>query len=90
MYNILAEDSTVKSRNIWCSPNRAKAWDDWMLNGKVPAAAPEKCSTPNDKVMALGQKLRITGTPTIFFADGSRVPGAIDAKALEAKLSSIK
>ena len=33
---------------------------------------------------------RINGTPAIFFADGSRIPGAIDLKALEAKLESIK
>lgn len=90
MYNILSEDSTVKSKNIWCSSDRAKAWDDWMLKGKVPEAAPANCTTPNDKVLALGQKLRITGTPTIFFADGTRIPGAVDAKALESKLASIK
>jgi thiol:disulfide interchange protein DsbC len=80
----------VKSKNVWCSADRNKAWDEWMLNGKAAAAAPESCSTPNDKIKALGQKLRVTGTPTIFFTDGSRVPGAIDAKGLEAKLASIK
>jgi thiol:disulfide interchange protein DsbC len=90
MYNILSEDSAVKSKNIWCSADRAKAWDDWMLNGKAAPAAPANCATPNDKVLAFGQKLKITGTPTIFFADGTRVPGAIDAKALEAKLAAVK
>lgn len=91
MYNILSPDSTVKSKNVWCSADRNKAWDDWMLKGKTPPTAPESCTaTPNDKVFALGQKLKITGTPTVFFTDGTRVPGAIDAKALEAKLSSIK
>lgn len=90
MYNILAEDSSVKSRNIWCSPDRAKAWDDWMLKGKMAPDAPANCTAPNDKIFALGQKLKITGTPTIFFTDGTRVPGAVDGKALEAKLASIK
>lgn len=90
MYNILAPDSAVKSRNVWCSSNPAQAWDDWMIDGKQAPAAPESCQAPNDKVLALGQRLKITGTPTIFFTDGSRVPGAIDAKALEQKLSSIK
>jgi thiol:disulfide interchange protein DsbC len=90
MYNILAEDSSVKSRNIWCSPDRAKAWDDWMLKGKVAPDAPANCTAPNDKIFALGQKLKITGTPTIFFTDGTRIPGAVDGKALEAKLASIK
>ena len=90
IYNILADDSAVKSKNIWCAPDRNKAWDDWMVAGKAAPAAPASCATPNDDVLALGHKLHITGTPSIFFADGSRVPGAIDAPALEAKLASIK
>ncbi|WP_306394219.1 DsbC family protein [Telluria beijingensis] len=90
MYNILSEDSFTKSKNIWCASNRNKAWDDWMISGKVPPAAPAACESPNDKVLALGQKLRITGTPAIFFADGTRIPGAIDLKSLEAKFDSLE
>jgi thiol:disulfide interchange protein DsbC len=91
MYNILAPDSSVKSKDVWCTKDRLKAWDDWMLNGKAPAAAAATCLTnPNDKVLALGQKLRITGTPTIFFADGTRIPGAVEAAGLEEKWASIK
>jgi thiol:disulfide interchange protein DsbC len=90
MYNILSPDSFTKSQNIWCSADRNKAWDEWMVKGKLAPAAPAGCAAPNDKVLALGQKLNINGTPAIFFADGSRVPGAIDARALESKLSSIK
>ncbi|HYD59779.1 MAG TPA: DsbC family protein [Noviherbaspirillum sp.] len=90
MYNILSEDSAVKSRNIWCSTDRVKAWDDWMLKGKTPEAAPANCTAPNDKILALGQKMKVTGTPTVFFTDGTRIPGAVDQKALEAKLASIK
>jgi thiol:disulfide interchange protein DsbC len=90
MYNILSDDSFAKSKNIWCAPDRVKAWDDWMINGKLPPAAPAQCETPNDKVVALGHKLKIQGTPAIFFKDGSRIPGAIDLKGLEEKLSSIK
>ena len=90
MYNILSEDSSVKSKNIWCASDRNKAWDDWMINNKLPPAAPAGCESPNDQVVALGQKLRIQGTPAIFFTDGSRIPGAIDLKGLEAKLQSLK
>jgi thiol:disulfide interchange protein DsbC len=90
MYNILSPDSIAKSRNVWCSADRNKAWDDWMLNGKVPAASPANCANPHEKILALGQQLRVSGTPAIFFADGSRIPGAVDAKTLEQKFSTIK
>ena len=91
MYDILSDDSRIKSKNIWCSNDKLKAWDDWMVNGKTPAAAAESCaSTPHEKILEIGKKYKVTGTPTIFFTDGSRIPGAIDAKMLEAKLASIK
>jgi thiol:disulfide interchange protein DsbC len=91
MYDILSDDSRIKSKNIWCSNDKLKAWDDWMVNGKNPAPATESCaSTPHEKILEIGKKYKVTGTPTIFFTDGSRVPGAIDAKMLEAKLASIK
>jgi len=89
-YNILSPDSVKKSRDIWCSANRNQAWDDWMLNNKTAPTAPASCITPHEKIFEFGQKLNITGTPTIFFADGTRVPGAMDAQALEARLASIK
>ena len=90
LYNILSDESAVKSKNVWCALDRAKAWDEWMLNGKVTPDAPAACIAPNDKVFALGQKLHITGTPTIFFADGSRIPGAVDGKGLESKFATLK
>ncbi len=91
MYPILGEDSKTKARNLWCASDKSKAWDEWMLNGKAAAAAPDSCKAAEvDKVVELGKKYRVTGTPTIFFADGSRIPGAIDAKALENKLASVK
>lgn len=89
LYNILSEDSAVKAKNIWCSSDQNKTLDDWMLEGKQPATAAASCNAPNDKVLETGRKLKITGTPTIFFSDGNRIPGAIDAKALENKLSSL-
>jgi thiol:disulfide interchange protein DsbC len=90
LYNILSPDSAEKSKNIWCAPDKGKALDDWMLNNKLPPAAAANCSTPNDKIFELGRSMKISGTPTVFFTDGTRIPGAIDRKGLEEKLSSIK
>jgi len=92
MYPILSDDSRTKVKNVWCSADKVKTWDDWMVNGKTPATAAESCNATasTDKVVELGRKLKVTGTPTIFFTDGTRVPGAIDSKTLESRLAAIK
>ena len=85
-YNILSPDSITKSRNIWCSADKLKAWDDWMINNVAPTEADPTCKAPHEEIFALGQKVRITGTPTIFFKDGNRVGGMINSEQLEQKL----
>jgi thiol:disulfide interchange protein DsbC len=81
LYPILSEDSHDKSKAVWCSADKSKAWSELMLNGTVPAAA--VCDTPIEKNLELGRKYRINGTPTLVFANGQRVPGAISAEQLE-------
>ena len=89
LYPILGEDSKVKSKNIWCAKDKAKTWNDWMLNGSTPAAA--NCDTAAvDANVEFDKKYRITGTPTLFFADGTRVPGAVPLAQVEKLLSDIK
>jgi thiol:disulfide interchange protein DsbC len=84
LYPILSPDSTEKSKNIWCAKDRAGAWNDWMTAGKAPAAAAANCDTSAiDKNVALGQKIKVSGTPTIFTADGNRLPGAVPMAQLE-------
>jgi len=85
LYPILSPDSHERSRNIWCSADRALAWREWMLEGKSPAAG--DCETPIEANLTLGRGLMVTGTPAMFFADGSRINGAMPAEALEQKLS---
>ncbi|TCT07293.1 DsbC family protein [Paralcaligenes ureilyticus] len=84
---ILTPDSAIKARDVWCAKDQAGAWTDWMVNGKVPAQA--QCDTPTKQILALGKKLMIQGTPAIFFADGTRVNGALPLDALREKLDSL-
>ena len=84
-YPILSPDSMTKSKSIWCSPDRLKAWQDQMLRGQAPTAA-GTCESPVDKLVALGQRLRINGTPTTFFENGERISGAIPREQIDAKL----
>jgi len=89
LYPVLGDDSKNKSRHIWCAKDRAKTWNDWMINGVTPAA--QTCdSSTIDAIVEFGKKQRIMGTPTLFFADGSRVPGALPVAQVEKMLSDIK
>ena len=84
---ILGPDSTEKSRQIWCSADKVKTWDDWMLRHVTPKGAP-KCDTAAlDANLAFARKYNITGTPTLVFVDGHRVPGAINAQQIEQLLA---
>ena len=85
LYPILSQDSIEKSKGVWCSADKSKAWSEMMLNGTVPAAA--RCDTPIDKNLELGRKYRVNGTPTLVFANGERVPGAIPVEQLEKLLA---
>jgi thiol:disulfide interchange protein DsbC len=82
LYPILGQDSSDRSRNIWCAKDRAKAWQDLMLREQAPASA--QCDTAAlQRNLDLGRKHKITGTPTLIASDGTRVPGAIGAAQLE-------
>ncbi|MDP2809696.1 MAG: DsbC family protein [Rhodocyclaceae bacterium] len=86
IYPIFPNSGDV-TKAIWCAPDRTKAWNDYMLNGTTPAAG--KCDTSGiDKIVALGRKLNIRGTPALIFADGSRVPGFMPGPQLDQAISS--
>ena len=89
LYPVLGDDSFEKSRAIWCAPDKAKAWVDWMTNGKTLPAVPAKCDIAGlEKSTQLGRKLRIGGTPAIFFASGERVGGYIPAPEIEKRFGA--
>lgn len=90
MIPILAADSEVKARNIWCAADRAKAWNDWMVEGKEPPVA--KCDDPSArKNLELANKYRIRGTPAIYLSDGTRAGGGyISLEKIDAALSRVE
>jgi thiol:disulfide interchange protein DsbC len=92
LYPILGPDSADKSRQIWCAKDPAKAWTDYMVRDLALAhtAAPSCDVAAITRNVELGRKHKISGTPTLLFADGSRVPGAISAAQVEKHLSDAK
>ncbi len=88
LWPILSQDSLDKSRAVWCSKDRAKAWDDLMSRGVAPQNS-AKCDTPFDKNIELAQRFGARGTPAVFLADGSTIGGFVPAEKLEQALNSI-
>ena len=86
-YPILAADSDIKSRKALCAPDKSAAWNALMITGKVPDND-GSCETPIAKIQEVGRKLKITGTPTMFFANGKRIPGGISVEQLEEMLKA--
>lgn len=87
LYPILGPDSNTKSRDIWCSRDRAKAWRSWMVDGNAPSKAAGPCDTAAlERNVALGERHRVSGTPAIVFEDGTRAPGALPAEQIENRL----
>ena len=79
--------ASIKSVNIWCSKDRSGTWAKWMLQKTEPENS--RCvGAPIDKLEALGQKLNVDSTPTLFTADGKRTRGAIKHNEIESLLAS--
>lgn len=73
------------AKRIWCSQDKVKAWDAHLQRGVASTASPN-CTNPVAKLADYGTRYKITGTPTMFFADGIRVAGAIPAEQIEQRL----
>ncbi len=81
----LHPQAAAKSRAVWCAPDRAKAWDEIMRSGTVPAG-PADCAHPIADIAAFAARHRINGTPTSILADGRRLVGAVPLAQLEQAL----
>lgn len=89
LYPILSADSNEKSKHIWCAKDKAKAWQDWMVRDKAASVA--SCDTSAiERNVEIGRKHKITGTPTLIFVDGTRIPGAISTAQVEKYLTDAK
>jgi thiol:disulfide interchange protein DsbC len=75
-----------KSKAIWCAKDKAKAWEDVMLKGVVPAGKRD-CDTPLEQNAQLAQRFGIRGTPGVYLASGQQIGGYLAADKIEAALA---
>ncbi|QDX82280.1 hypothetical protein B9N43_14135 [Denitratisoma sp. DHT3] len=87
---VLGPNSESMARNIWCAPDRGKAWTEWMVGGTAPASA-AKCDADGvlRKTMELGQRFGIRGTPFLMFANGDAAPGYLKPEEMEKRFKAV-
>ncbi len=87
LYPSLGPASVKKSKEIWCARDNARVWLKWMLGREQPPLSFMSCDTTAlERNEEFGRRQRITGTPTLIFQDGYRVPGATTADRIERQL----
>ncbi len=82
----LHPNAKAHARAIWCAPDRARAWQDFMASGMLPSSA-ATCETPIERVLALGERMGINGTPTLIFVNGQIAAGALPAADIARRLA---
>jgi thiol:disulfide interchange protein DsbC len=86
LWPILSQDSIDKSKTIWCSRDRAKAWEDYMIRGAALTGKRDCDTSALEKNAKLAQRFGLRGTPGVYLASGEQVGGYVPAEKLEAAL----
>lgn len=86
----LNRGATERSRQIWCAPDRAKAWEAFVLKNVPPPPAAAGCQDPIAKIAEIGARHGFNATPTLVFADGAVVQRQLPAAQIERLLKEVK
>lgn len=79
-----------KARQIWCAEDRTTTWTAWMRTGSLDAKA-EDCNLDKlDEMRGLGDKLKVSATPTVFFPSGRRLSRALTTDEINQLLDAEK
>jgi thiol:disulfide interchange protein DsbC len=79
----VGSESYNKAVSVWCADDRKEA----MTQAKAgQAVAPKTCDNPVDEHYALGQAMRLQGTPALVLESGETVPGYVPPDKLRQAL----
>jgi thiol:disulfide interchange protein DsbC len=79
----IGSESYDKAVSVWCADDRKTAMDTAKAGKAIPA---RKCENPVAEHHALGQAMRIQGTPALVLDDGEILPGYVPADKLRRAL----
>ena len=65
---------------IWCAEDKAIAMHNYKTNRYLPDSP--ICSNPVAEQLAISRQLGVSGTPSIFFGNGSNAPGYLEPEEL--------
>lgn len=75
----LNSESYRRAVAVWCADDRVKAIGIAKAGGQLNM---KTCPNPVEKDYRLGERLEISGTPTIFLDNGKMIPGYVPAPQL--------
>ena len=79
----IGSESYDKAVSVWCADDRHTAMDQAKAGESIPKKA---CANPVAEHHALGQAMRIQGTPALLLDDGEMLPGYVPAPKLRQAL----
>lgn len=74
-----AGESARTMESIWCAENPQEAMTEAKLGNSIESAS---CQNPIEQQYQMGVQIGVQGTPAIFLANGTLVPGYKPAKVL--------
>jgi len=69
-----------KMEKIWCAENKNLAMHNYKIYRVLPKSS--NCDNPVAEQLAISQHLGVNGTPSIFFSNGTNLPGYQDPQTL--------
>lgn len=79
--------SYTRAVAVWCAADRKSAFDKAITGGDVGTAS---CKNPVADDFALGERMGVTGTPSIYLPDGTQVGGYVTPAQLLAAIAKNK
>jgi len=79
----IGSDSYKKAVSVWCADDRKAAMNAAKAGQSIEART---CDNPVAEHYALGQAMRVQGTPALVLDDGEMLPGYVPADKLRAAL----
>jgi thiol:disulfide interchange protein DsbC len=84
----LHPDALRKAQLIWCTKDRAKAWEDMLIRQKEPQGSNTSCDTPIKALAEFASNNWINGTPGVIFPSGKLLFGNQPHEIIEENLSA--